>query len=150
LPSGLNGGGRTGRGRLVDLLDQRELELQGDLVADEYTTGIELRIPGHAPILAVDAPRALESGPEVAEGIGVDADELERDRDGLRHIADRQLTGDDVGALVYLVDGRGDEPHLRVGLDVEEVRRPQVGIAILTAGVDARGLDDDRGGRIRE
>src|SRR5699024_9251931 len=56
-----------GRGRLGGLLDEGELELQGDLVADEHTTGIELRIPGHAPVLAVDAAGALESGAEVAE-----------------------------------------------------------------------------------
>src|SRR5699024_3378112 len=38
----IGGGGRVGRGRLVDLLDEGELEFQGDLVADEHTTGIEL------------------------------------------------------------------------------------------------------------
>ena len=78
-------------------------------------------------------------------GIGLDADELERNGYGLRHVTDRQLTGDDVGAFVDLVDGRGDETDLRVGLHVEEVRRAQVLVATLAAGVDAGGLDDDLG-----
>jgi hypothetical protein len=102
----LTGGlGRIGGGRLGDVLDQGELELERDLVADEHATGIELRIPGHAPVLAVDAARALEAGAQVAERVGLDADELERDRHGLRHVTDRQITGDDIGAFVHLVDG---------------------------------------------
>ena len=88
-----------------DVLDEGELELERELVADEHATGIELRIPRHAPVLAIDAAGALETGTQVAERVGVDADELERDRHGLRHVTDRQITGDDVGALVHLVDG---------------------------------------------
>ena len=87
----------------------------------------------------------LEAGAQVAERVGVHADELERNGDGLRRITDRQLTGDDVGAFVDLVDGRGDEANLRIGLHVEEVSRTQVLVAILAAGVDAGGLDDDLG-----
>src|SRR5699024_11396271 len=109
---------------------QGELELERDLVADEYATGIELRIPGHAPVLTVDAARALEAGAQVAEGIGLDADELERDGHGLRHVTNRQITGDDIGAFVHLVDGGGDEADLRVGVDVEEVSRAQVGVPV--------------------
>src|SRR5699024_7476961 len=142
--------GRIGGGRLGDVLDQGELELERDLVADEYATGIELCIPGDAPVLAVDATRTLEAGAQLAVGIGLDADELERNRHGLRHVTNRQLTGDDVGAFVHLVDGRGDEADLRVGLHVEEVCRTQVLVATLAAGVDAGGLDDDLGIRVGE
>src|SRR5690606_3929724 len=40
------------------LLDRRDVELEGHLLADEDPAGLERRVPGEAPVLAVDLGRA--------------------------------------------------------------------------------------------
>src|SRR5690606_19646178 len=51
-------------------LDGRDLELEGDLLADQDTTGLQGGVPGDAEVLAVDDDRALEAGALVAERVG--------------------------------------------------------------------------------
>src|SRR5437763_1172714 len=47
-------------------LDRGDLELEGDLVADQDAAGLERGVPGDAPVLAVHDDAALEADPAVA------------------------------------------------------------------------------------
>src|SRR5213075_264448 len=66
--------------------------------------------------------------------------DLERHR--LRDVLDREIAGHLPLVAVALGPGR-NEPHRGKLLDVEEVRRPQVVVALLLPRVDARGADRD-------
>ena len=57
----------------------RDLELEGDLLADEHAARFERRIPADAPVLAVDRGRALEADPLVAERVDGGAGVVEVD-----------------------------------------------------------------------
>jgi hypothetical protein len=59
----------------------RHFELEGDLLADEHTTGFEGGVPVDAPIPAVDGGRAVEADALVA--VGVDGAAGVREVDGL-------------------------------------------------------------------
>lgn len=48
-------------GVVVFAFDERKFEFQGDLVADQYTAGIQRGIPRDTPVFAIDAAGALES-----------------------------------------------------------------------------------------
>src|SRR5215207_291609 len=71
---------RLGSGRSGGL-DCGDLELEGDLVADQDAAGLERGVPGDAVVLAVDDGRAFEPSSQVAVRVGGRALELERDRD---------------------------------------------------------------------
>src|SRR5690606_21969212 len=63
-------------------------------------------------------------------------------RDRLRDVLDGQVAGD--GPLVAVaLDAGGVEGDARVGLDVEEVGRLQVAVAVGGRGVHGGGLDGD-------
>src|SRR6266567_9449210 len=76
------------------VLDRGDLELEGDLVADQDAAALERGVPGDPVVLAVDRHRALEPDPLVAERVLRSALELERDRDRVGHALDGQVTGD--------------------------------------------------------
>src|SRR6202012_5077902 len=63
------GSRRYERRRRSGVLDQGELELEGDLVADQDAAGLQGRVPGDAVVLAVDGDRAPEADPQVAERV---------------------------------------------------------------------------------
>src|SRR3954454_1666908 len=76
------------------VLDRGDLELQEDLVADQDAAGLQRGVPGDAVVLAVDAHRALEPGAQVAERVGREALELERDGNRLTDALDGQVAGE--------------------------------------------------------
>src|SRR4051794_29900003 len=124
-------------------LDRRDLELQGDLVADQDAAGLERGVPGDAPVLAVDDQRTLEADALVAER--VDRRALEGEVHGHRaaDALDREVAGDADEVVRDGGDGGGDERDLRVVGDVEEVVAAQVAVTLFVAGVDAVDLDHD-------
>src|SRR5512138_2810061 len=66
-------------GRFVGLLDRRDLELQRDALGHQHPAGVERHVPLQAEVAAVDPAGALESRTELAEGVLLDTDQLERD-----------------------------------------------------------------------
>jgi len=76
------------------LQDGRDLDVEGDLLADEHAASLEGRVPDDAVVLAVDRGLALEAGPYVAEGVLGGAEVGERDRDGVGLILDGEVAGE--------------------------------------------------------
>jgi hypothetical protein len=66
-----------------------------------------------------------------------------------RDVLDGELTADAVVAALDVLDPRRGEPDLRIALGVEELRRPQVRVALGAAGVDARDLGPAGDQRVR-
>src|SRR5690606_10472019 len=97
-------------------------------------------------VLPVDLPGGLESGPRGTEGVLVDPEELRGELDLLGHALQAEVADEAEGAGVVAVgaEAGGDEGHLRVFVDLEEVARPQVVVPLLVTGVD-RGHLDRRG-----
>src|SRR5690606_9489209 len=150
-PGGRRGGvaavGRAaGSGPLLVVLlqDGGHLELEGDLLAHEHATGLERRVPGEAPVLAVDDHAALEPEAGVAEGVDGGARVLEVEGDRAGRALDGEVAGHPVGRVVHHLDRGAAELDGRVVLHVEEVVAAQVRVAVGVAGVDAGGLDGDR------
>src|SRR5690606_23572713 len=97
------GPGAAGSGLLLVLLqDGRDLELERDLLADEHAAGLEGRVPGEAPVLAVDDDAALQAEAGVAEGVDGRARVLEvvGDRPGV--LPDGEVSGHPVGRVCHL------------------------------------------------
>src|SRR5690606_3252188 len=63
------GGGGSWRSGGAAGADHRQVDLEGDLLADEHPTGLQGGVPVHAPVLAVDGGAALEAHPLVAERV---------------------------------------------------------------------------------
>ena len=75
-------------------------------------------------------------------GSADDALGLDRDRDGARHVLDGQVA-DELEVVTVVRTSRGHEGERRERLHVEEVGAAHVGVAVLVAGVDVRGVDRD-------
>jgi hypothetical protein len=101
------------------------------------------RAPGHGQVAVVGLGDALDL--QLAVDLAHGRLELERDlpAGGVQLPAHAQRVAVEVGAV-------GEEPDLRVALDVEEVLRSQVLVALGQLGVEAGGLDRqlDRRGRV--
>ncbi len=91
-------------------------------------------------IVALDLEADALVAPRILAALGGSAGELDRLGDAL----DRDLAGELDLAVVVGVDRGRVERDLRVLLDVEEVGRLEVAVALLLAGVDARDLDGAR------
>ena len=63
---------RCGATSRSGVLDGGDLELEGDLVADQHATSLETGVPADAPVPAVDDDGALEAGAEVAVRVGLE------------------------------------------------------------------------------
>src|SRR3546814_14733260 len=94
--------------------DGGDLELEGDLLADEHAAGFEGGVPVDAPVLAVDLGGALEADAGVVVRVDGAAAVLEVDGDGLGDALDGQVTGDPVLGVAGLLPGCGCERDLRV------------------------------------
>jgi hypothetical protein len=95
-----------------------------------------IEVPAADPLVA---PRVHAA----AGGLGVE-------RDLARGVADRELADHAQPAAAEALDPRAAEPQHGEVLDVEEVGRAQVVVALGRAGVDARGVDRDLDPRPRE
>ena len=108
-------------------LDRGDLELEGDLVADQHAAGLERGVPVDAVVLAVDRRREPSKPTRwLPNGSVARALELEGDADRLGDALDGQVAGDLEAGRAGLLDAGRDEGDLRVVLDVEEVVAAQV------------------------
>src|SRR5690606_31629061 len=108
------GAGARPRRCSAGVADRRDVEGQGDLLADQHAAGLERGVPGDAPVLAVDDDLAGDADALVAERVGRRALELEVDGDGLRGALDGQVAGDPEGLVVDRGDLGGHEGDLAV------------------------------------
>ena len=88
--------------------DGRDLDLEGDLVADEHPAGFEGGVPGEAPVLAVDDRGGFQAEAGVAPGSTAVPVSSTVELGGLGHVLDRQVTGDpevasSTGSILVLV-----------------------------------------------
>src|SRR5918993_1564485 len=133
--------GKEGSGLLGELHVERQL----DLLGDEDATGLEGGVPGQAPVGAVDLAVGLEGGLLVAPRVGGDTVELDLEGDRLGDPLDGEVTGQRAA-----VEGGAAERHLRVVLDVEEVRAAEVAVTVGGAAGDGRGRNGDVGDGVGE
>src|SRR3954452_10929764 len=140
---GAFGRAREGSGVAENGLD---LELDGDLVTDDDAAAVHRHLDVDAELVAVDLGLGGEAGARAAEGVRAEAVELKVEDDRAGDALDRQLALDGPVGAVGLHRG-GAEEHGRVVLDVEEVSRADVRVALLLTGVDGAELDTglDRG-----
>src|SRR5215217_3412775 len=98
------------------------------------------RAPGHGQVTVVGLGDALDL--QLAVDLAHGRVELERDlpAGGVQLPAHAQRVAIKAGAV-------GDEPDLRVALDVEEVLRAQVLVTLSQLGIEAGGLDRQLSGR---
>src|ERR1700712_4410015 len=90
-----------------------DLELQGDLLRDQHTAGLQGGVEVDAPVLAVDRGAALEAGALVAPRVHGQAGELEVDADRLGDALDGEVAAEAVVLLVQTLGGGGGELDLR-------------------------------------
>src|SRR5918993_43851 len=140
------GASREVRGKECSgLLGELHVERQLDLLGDEDATGLEGGVPGQVPVGAVDLAVGLEGGLLVAPRVGGDTVELDLEGDRLGDPLDGEVTGQRAA-----VEGGAAERHLRVVLDIEEVRAAKVAVTVGGAAGDGRGRNGDVGDGVGE
>ena len=121
-------------------LDQLDVDLDLDVLADHQATGFEQPIVGQAELGAVDGQSTAHAETCVAPGILDGAGDVDRHANRLGGPLDGQVT--DSHQLIAIPLDRGTaEADLGVVLDIEEVRAAEIFVPTLVAGVD-RGRDD--------
>src|SRR5262245_28624570 len=135
-----NGSRRSGRSAFLDALD---VQVDGDLVADEDAAAFESLVPGESEVLAVDRRRAVESRPLLAVGALPLAEEARVEDNRARHAVKREVSAHFpfFAARIDVARPRALEGDLRKLFGVEEVRGAQMAVALLDVGVDAGGID---------
>src|SRR5205814_7293674 len=123
-----------------------DLELDGHLVADDDAAALDGGVPADAEVAPADLRSGGEAGPGAAVGVGPEPVQLQRQRDVPGHALEGELAVHDVVVAVPAHAGRA-VGHRGVVLDVEEVGRPDVRVALLLAGHDRvqRDLGGHRG-----
>src|SRR5438309_2004483 len=128
---------------VLGLLDRFDLELEARLLAHQDAAGLDGHVPGEPEVLAIDLGAGREAGPPVAHRIGCPAVVLDLEADSARDAVDRQITVYEEVSGRFPFDPRALERDLRIALDVEEVGRTQVLVALLVPALDAGGIDVD-------
>src|SRR3954468_24833069 len=128
-------GGEVASGGLLLLKHGLRGDDHVDLVADEQTATVHRDVEVDTPLLAGDLGGALETGAGAAPRVGLHAEELDVERDGLGDALDGQVAGNQQ-TLAAVDDVGADEGHRAVVLHVEEVAGAQVRVTVLVAGVD--------------
>src|SRR5207248_11179327 len=119
-------GGRRAADSLF-LRERLEIDRDRDVVTNVQAAVVEGLVPVDAVVLPVQLRLEGEAGALVAPRILLEAEELDRERDALRHPVHRQVAGDVVDVLrLRRRDGRRLEADLRVLLGVEEVGRAEM------------------------
>src|SRR5262245_9472863 len=115
------GSRRSGRSAFLDALD---VQVDGDLVADEYSAALERLVPGEPEVLAVDRRRPVESGALLAVWALAFAEEARLEHDRAGHAVEREGARHLplVAARVDVAQARALGDDLREFLDVEAVR----------------------------
>src|SRR5581483_4676619 len=129
------------------LVDRLDVDLEVDFVADQEAARLERGVPVQAELLAVDLAADLEARHLLAPRVLAAPEQGRVEHDGARHAADRQVAVDPGRVGAGRLDPCAGEGDRRILLDVEEVGRSQVAVALLLARVDRRRvhLDLDRG-----
>src|SRR5918996_4145488 len=117
-------------------LSELEVDLELDLLAHQDAAGVERHIPVEAPVAAIDRARQRATDLAIAGGIDAPAAVLVVELDLVGDALDGEIA-DDLVAVSPLSDLLGLEDHRGVVLDIEEIRAPEVLVAIDAAGVDA-------------
>src|SRR3954468_2734185 len=125
-----------------------DLELDGDLVADDDAAAVHRHVDVHAELLAGDLGLAGEAGARAAVGVRPEAVQLEVELDGLGDALDGQVALD-LPVLTVVADAGRAEGHDGVVADVEEVSGLDVRVPLLLTGVDRVHVDGGGHGRLR-
>src|SRR3954470_5257603 len=131
-------------------LDGLHLELDVDAIPDEDATCLEQLGPVQAEVLSIEGGRRDESGALVAPRVLRAAAVLDVEDDLPSDIADGEVARHAVALAGHLLDSRAANLHLREALDLEEIRRAEMRIALGHAGVDASDIDGRFDGRLGE
>src|SRR5688572_765478 len=131
-------------------LHRLDVDRDLDLVAYQNPARFERLVPGESEIATVDRGRGAEpktlSTPRIASAAFI----VRLENDFARDIANRQLASDTVAVVVDALDAGASERDGGVLVDLEEIRRAQVGVTLLLARVDARRGDLGFDRRARE
>ncbi len=111
-----------------------------DLLADNESPAVERLVPDHAEVFAVQLPFCGKPGPGIAPKICGHPVKVSRQRDVLGHSVKSQFTHGLVPLRNFLVTLHFVR-HRRMLLHVEEVRIPQVAVALDVVGIHGRRLD---------
>src|ERR1700758_1086289 len=124
------------------LLDSLDLEGDRHLVADHRAARFQRQVDVDTEVLTVQHHRCLEAGDLTVAHARVDAVEVQVERDRPGHALEGELTAEHIVVAVRL-HRAGGECRNGVLLDVEEVGRLNVSVALVVAGVD--GIHPDLG-----
>src|SRR5580765_4892136 len=113
----------SARGLVLDRLD---LERDPHLVAEEESALVERLVPDDPEVLAIQRHLGGEPGAGAAPRIRRLAQVRHRERDALPDAADAERAGHIVAILAGAPHRLAAEDELRMVLDVEEVRAPEV------------------------
>lgn len=123
------------------LLDSGDLELNFDLLGDQYAAGLQRSVEVDAEVLAVDLGGCLEAQAGIAKWVLSGSNIFYIEVDGLGGVLDGEVTGYGAVAILINVEVGGLEGDLRVLLYCEEVLVLYVCIAVIVAGGDGSGAD---------
>src|SRR5579884_778448 len=127
--------------RRLLLLDGLDLEGHVDGVTHEKSARLEGHIPLGPEIVAIEGGGGAETGDIGSEWRG--AAPIVRDVQGdfLRHAPNGQVTDQVEGAVVLVLDAGAAEGDGGIVLHIQEIGRAEMGVALLGARVDRRGID---------
>src|SRR5207237_3616540 len=129
----------AGTGTSVDAM-RLDLDLDVDLLADEEAAGLDHHVPGHPPVLAIDARLRGCGEHRLAFHVRSPSEELAGEGDGPRNVFDRQIAVEFERRPARGPHGGALEGQHGVLLDLEEVAAHQVLVALLGVRRDAVGL----------
>src|SRR2546423_4832939 len=115
------------------------LDVDFDVVSNDQPTGFQHLVPGQAEIAPIDLSRCAESCPLAAPRILGLTFVLYIQSDRLCYAANREITCE-FEFLPVTLDMRRPELDLWIHLGVQEIRRTEMLIALICAGIDARCL----------
>src|SRR5580692_6323245 len=130
-------------------LDGFDLDLDVDLFTDEHTARLEGLVPLEAPVRAVDRRPADEAYARVAPGVLAASRLFHVEHGLLGHAVDGEVARHLEVSLAGPFDALALERDRRELLDVEEVGRLEVAVALRFARVDARRVDRNVDRRLR-
>src|SRR5690606_17952828 len=117
-----------------------DLEVHVHLVADHRAAAVERHLDVDAEVVAVDRGGGGEAGTGAAPRVLAESVDLQGQRHRAGHALDRQLTVQGEAVVGDAQAGRAEGP-LRMVLDVEEVGRADVVVALLVVRVDGACVD---------
>src|SRR5262245_14457821 len=104
---------------------------------------IERRVPGDAELLSVQLDPGGETGTLATPRIASDSVEGDRERHRPGNAPQGQATGDEITVGREWLNAIAAEDDVRVIRRVQEIGAPQVDVALVMPGVDARRCDDE-------